>query len=605
MPDEQRRKRAIMATAPGAPRALELLAGAATGLLAGAAVVALEAAQGMTAGPSALPEAELGVAPLLALSVLAGAVFAAVFRHRPGGLAATVVGGLVAGFIWWVVRSLTLLPLLAGEPLTWSLAEATAAFPFLVGDLLFGGLLGLGLHAFVSLYLRLRPAAARAPEPKGRPPTRVVVLGGGFGGVAVAQGLERRLAGATGVEVTLVSDSNYLLFTPMLAEVASGSLEPRHISAPLRAACPRTVLRRAQVEGIDISARTVWLRETATDPAVPLLYDHLVLALGGVPDYRAIPGLAEHAFALKTLEDAAGLRDHLIGLLERADAETNVEERRRQLTVVVTGGGFAGAELVAELFDLVHGVLHHYPHLERGELRFVLVHSRDRILPEISDGLAAYALAKLRDKGIEFRLSRRVAALDPEEVELDDGERLSTRTLVWTAGNRPHPLLADLPFTRSRAGAVVCDATTQVADTSSVWAVGDCAAIPDPDAPGTDYPTTAQHALREGAVTAVNIAGTLQGRPARPFRYRSVGMLVVLGHQQAVAEIRGLRFSGLTAWLLWRGIYLAKLPGLERKVRVLLDWTLDLFFPRDIVVVPPARRSADLPGGRDQLERAA
>jgi NADH dehydrogenase len=588
-----------MATAPGAPRALELLAGAVAGLLAAAVVGALMAAQGMTAADGA----ELGVVTFLALSVLAGAAFAAVFRHRPGGLAADVVGGLVAGFLWWAVRSLTLLPLLAGQPLTWSLAAATAAFPFLVGDLLFGALLGLGLHTLVHLYLRVRPGSAHAAQPQGRPTTRVVVLGGGFGGVAVAQELESRLAGSTSVEVTLVSDGNYLLFTPMLAEVASGSLEPRHISAPLRAACPRTVLRRAQVERIDTGARTVWLRETATDPAVPLPYDQLVLALGGVPDYRGLPGLAEHAFALKTLEDAASLRDHLIELLERADAETNAEERRRQLTVVVTGGGFAGAELVAELFDLVHGVLHRYPHLDRSEPRFVLVHSRDRILPEISDSLAAYALAKLRHKGIEFRLSRRVAALGAEDVELDDGERLPTRTLIWTAGNRPHPLLADLPFARNRAGAVVCDATTQVEGTPGVWAVGDCAAIPDPAEPGTTYPPTAQHALREGTVTAANIAAALQGQPPRPFRYRSAGTLVVLGHQQAVAEIRGLRFSGLVAWLLWRGIYLTKLPGLERKVRVLLDWTLDLVFPRDIVVVPPARRSADLPGGRERVER--
>lgn len=577
-------------------RGAEAAAGAAAGLMAGLVLVGPQSAQGMMApGLAALTPDRIGLVLFLALSALVGAAFAAVFRYRPGGYAATIGGGLLAGLLWWVLRSLTLQPLLAGDGPTWSLPAATAAFPFLIGDVLFGGLMGLGLHLLAPLFLRGRPAAAPATHPA----TRIVILGGGFAGVAVAKELEHRLAGATGVEVTLVSDSNALLFTPMLAEVASSSLEPQHISTPVRASLPGTVFRKAEVESVDTGAQVVHVRPAPAAPAEALPYDHLVLALGGVPHYRGLPGVAEHAFNLKTLADATRLRNHVIGLLERADVEPNPQERRRQLTFVVAGGGFAGAELIAELADMVGGILHYFPHLDRSEPQFVLVHSQDRILPELGPELAGYALGKLRDKGIAVRLKTRVAALRAEAVEFDDGTGLGTRTMVWTAGNRPNPLIATLPFTRSRGGAVSCDATLQVTGSSHVWAVGDCAAVPDPDREGVLYPPTAQHALREGAAAARNIARMLRGRPLRPFRFTTLGTLVVLGHQQAAAEIRGLRFSGLLAWVLWRAIYLVKLPGLEKKLRVLLDWTLDMFFPRDIVLTEAPRADRVLAGSRE------
>jgi NADH dehydrogenase len=278
------------------------------------------------------------------------------------------------------------------------------------------------------------------------------------------------------------------------------------------------------------------------------------------------------------------LRNHVIGLLERADVEVDEDKRRRQLTFVVAGGGFAGTELIAELCDLVHGVRRYYPRIPAAELRFVLVHSRDRILPELSPELADYALRKLQARSIQFMLNARVSGATPDEVLLQDGRSVPTRTLVWTAGNRPNPLLQTVVCERDRTGAVLTDSTLRVQGLPNVWAVGDCAQIPNPDDEGRPYPPTAQHALRQGKVAAENIAAVMHGRSPRPFRFRLLGLLVGLGHRTAAAEIQGRRFSGLLAWFMWRGIYLSKLPGLEKKLRVLLDWTIDLFFPRDIVL---------------------
>ena len=282
----------------------------------------------------------------------------------------------------------------------------------MIGHLLYGGLIGIGLHVLVAVYQHLCPQsepAARAEVVK----KRVVILGGGFGGTSAAQRLEQLLSRDQGLEITLVSQSNYLLFTPMLAEVASSGLEAQHISAPVRATCPHTRFHRAEVTAIDTSEQTVWVRPNPSVPSEALPYDHLVLALGSVPNYFGLPGLEEHSFTMKTLEDASRLRNHVIGMLEHADSEPDKEERRRQLTSVVAGGGFAGTETIAELFDLVHSVLRYYPNVEPNEPRFVLLHSRDRILPELSAEFGNYALRKLQARGIEFLLNRRVEGATP------------------------------------------------------------------------------------------------------------------------------------------------------------------------------------------------
>ena len=378
----------------------------------------------------------------------------------------------------------------------------------------------------------------------------------------------------------------------MLAEVASSGLEAQHISAPIRAACPHTRFYRAEVLEIDGSEQLVRTGSGGSAIAEAIPYDHLVLALGSIPNYFGLPGLEEHSFSLKSLEDATRLRNHIIGLLELADSEPDDTERRRQLTFVVAGGGFAGTETIAELFDLVRGVLRFYPNIQGGELRFVLIHSRDRILPELSAELGNYALSKLQARGIEFMLNSRVTGATPQAVLLEEDQSVATHTLVWTAGNQPNPLLRGLSCERNRAGAVIVDSSLQVKDLNNVWAVGDCAEIPDPDNEGRSYPPTAQHALREGKLLAENIAATITGKPLKRFRFRAIGVLVGLGHRTAAAEIRGRRFSGLVAWLMWRSIYLSKLPGMEKKVRVTLDWIIDLFFPRDIVLTSTSERSS-------------
>lgn len=568
-----------------------LATGAVVGLVVGMIMQLVLVAQDMTgmgfldAGPS---EPALWFM-VVVLSVLAGVAIGATVGYRPRGHAAATGSGLLIGLLVWVAESLTLLPLLSGQPVTWSIVDAEATFPYLIGRMLFGAMTGLGTHQVLATMLRSQSSSTQDER---RPPVyRIVVLGGGFAGVTTARRLEQRLARRTDVEIVLVSDGNYLLFTPMLVGVAAGTLQARHISAPLRACCPRTVCHRARVEAVDLARQQVWLRRgnLGAPEAAPaaLHYDQLVLALGATANYRGLPGVAEHGFALKTLEDATRLRNHVIGMLERADVEPDPVERERQLTFVVAGGGFAGAELIAELFDMVHDVRRYYPHIEREWLRFVLVHAQDRILPELPRGLADHSLAQLRERGIEFALTARLTAATADSVLLDDGRRLDTHTVVWTAGNQPNPLVATLPVPLVR-GAVSVEPTLRVRGLANVWALGDCAAVPDVLAPGELHPPTAQHALRQGKVVADNIVATLAGKPLEPCRFRTIGLLVSLGHQKAAAEFRGRPYSGLFAWLLWRGVYLVKLPGLEKKVRVVLDWILDLFFPRDVVLTEPA-----------------
>jgi NADH:ubiquinone reductase (H+-translocating) len=529
-------------------------------------------------------------------------VAAVVFRHRPRSHTRALTGGLLLGLAWWAAVSLTVMPLLMGRPVAWSATAAGDRLPSLLGALLFSSLAGLLFHEAASRHLdggRRSPGDAPAPTP-----TRVVILGGGFGGVGTARQLERLLPRLPNMQVTVVSQSNALLFTPMLAEVASSSLEPNHISVPVRGACPRTRFRLAEVESVDTRGQLVHLRASGAQAAEALPYDHLVLALGAVPNYLNLPGVQASSLPLKTIGDATRLRNHVISRLEQADVETDPDERRRQLTFVVAGGGFAGVEMMAGLCDLVHSVRRYFPHVTAADPRFVLVHGRDRILPETGPELGEYAQRKLQGRGVHFLLNTRVVRASAQAVALSDGSHLPTRTLVWAAGNRPTPLLASLPFERSLTGAVLVDPTLRVLGTANVWAVGDCAQVPDRNHGGRPFPPTAQHALRQGKAAAQNIVGTLEGRRPKPFAFRTLGFLVTLGHGSAAADIRGRRFSGVLAWLMWRGIYLSKLPGTEKRLRVLLDWTIELFFPRDIALTmndPAPRSSRSRSGSPDRV----
>ena len=549
--------------------------GAVTGLAAGLPVGALMQLQGMFVDGGPVPPWAL----FLFSATLVGATLGAITDRRSHEFAAAVTGGALVGLLGWLVVALTLDPLLHATAPTWTVAAAAAAYRTAIGAVLHGALTGAVLHGLRSLD-RPRSGAAAAPA---APLTRVVIVGGGFAGVSTAQRLERLVLRGVPVDVTVLSDSNFLLFTPMLAEVASSALEPAHISAPVRSAVAHTRFRHGAVDDVDTAGRTV----LTAGQRVP--YDHLVIAVGSVPTFLDLPGVEEHSFTMKDLPDATRLRDHVIALLERCDQLDDRTRRARLLTFVVAGGGFAGAETVAELFDLVHGVLHLFPGITADEPTFVLVHSRDRILPELSPELGGYALERLQARGIGFRLGVRVVEASTEGVVLDDGSRIATGTFVWTAGTRPSPIVSRLGGDHARDGALVTDAMCRVAGLDRVWAVGDCARIPDLDGDGAPFPPTAQHALRQGRAVADNIAATIAGRSPSAFRFRTIGVLVALGHRTAAAEIRGLRFSGLAAWLMWRGIYLAKLPGIEKRVRVLLDWLLDLVFPRDIVVTTENR----------------
>ena len=571
----------------------ELAAGAASGLLGGVLFALAMQEQGMTVEVTGLAGFSSDGAELLAhlvLAVLGGAAFAAIVRYQPESHAATISLGVVFGLLLWIGGVLTLRPLLEGNAPTWSSEAASEAFPSLIGHILYGAVTGLGFHLLLLARRYVAPPPAAAPPVAA--PTRVVILGGGFGGLATAQRLEQLYLRGASPEVTLVSRSNFLLFTPMLAEVASSALEAQHISASIRAACPRTRFRNAGVAAIDTEQREVRVLTGASAEPLTLPYDQLVIALGSEPNFFGLPGLEEHAFALKTLEDATRLRSQVLSSLELADTEADPEERRRLLSFVVAGGGFAGTETVAELLDFVHSARRYYPDLDRGEMRFALVHSGDRILPELSEELGEYASGKLEARGVEFILGKRVAGASADAVLLNDESELPTRTLVWTAGNQPNPRLMELPCERTPGGQLIVDETLRVQGLEGVWAVGDCAQVPDPDEPGRFYPPTAQHALREGKAVAENVAATLRGQPPKPFRFHAIGSLVALGRRTAAAEIRGRQFSGLLAWMMWRTIYLSKLPGLEKKVRVSLDWSIELFFPRDIVltseVAPPS-----------------
>jgi len=537
-------------------------------------------------------ETASGLVIHLALSALMGIAYAWLFKPSSVSYAETLMSGLTYGLFWWVLLSLNLTPILMSEGPQWEVEAAASAFPFLIGYILQGAIVGLGYH-FLSVVAVFWLAALdeRVDGLKPRPvQNRIVIVGGGFAGVTTAQHLERLFARDEDATISLISNTNHLLFTPMLSEVTAGSVEAQHISTSLRAFFRRTQVIRAEVEAVDFSERMVRLaaRGGLTRPSVP--FDHLVLAIGAASNFFGLQRVEAQAFTFKSLEDATLLRNHVIEMLERADAEPDAERRKTLLTFVVVGGGFAGTELIGGLNDFVRGSLWFYPNISPEEVALILVQSGERILAELGSELAEYAYEKLKTRGVTFKLRSRVVDAVPGTVILSSGETIPSETLVWTAGNSPHPLIRRLGPGVDAGGAVKTEATLRVAGHSNVWAVGDCADILD-SRTGKRCPRTAQHALRQAVTLAHNIHAVIRGGEAIPFSYRSLGSFAVLGYHTACAEIYGLRFSGLFAWWLWRTIYLAKLPTLEKKIRVALDWMVDLFFPRDIVQTMSLRHS--------------
>ena len=410
--------------------------------------------------------------------------------------------------------------------------------------------------------------------------TRIVILGGGFGGAYCAQGLEGSLRGRN-ADVLLLDRNNYFVFHPLLIEAGTGSLEPRHAVVPHRAFLRTVRFRMAEVTSVDLARRIVLARIPGEASSSEIPYDQLVLALGSVTRLPDVPGLQQYGFEMKSLPDAVQIRDRAIQMLERADASPDESRRRALLRFIVVGANFTGVEVAAELQVFLRQARRRYPNVAPEEIDITLVELADRILPALDASLAAYAAEKMRHRGIDIRLNSSVARIEVEEVTLSSGEKLPCHTVIWCAGIRPHPLVARWGLPTTPQGYLACDATLRVQGHDTIWAIGDGASIPDPA--GGFYPPTAQHAVREGKHVAANLARVLAGQPPLPFRYASKGSLVPLGCRSGVAEVYGIRLSGFPAYFLWRTYYWLMMPGWSRKLRLAFDWTADLIFARDIV----------------------
>lgn len=417
---------------------------------------------------------------------------------------------------------------------------------------------------------------------------RILILGGGFAGLYAALELEKALATDSTVEVTLVNRENFFLFTPMLHEVAASDLDLTNIVNPARKMLKRVRFIEGEVHAIDLQQRRVTVAHGFDGHVHDFEYDQLVLSLGSTTHYFGLPGVEENALTMKSLSDAITLRNRMIALLEEADTECSDYARVPLLTVVVAGAGFAGVETLGSINDFLRNSLKFYPNLTADYLRLILVHPGEVILGELDPKLGRYAQEKLSERGIEIRPKTRVLSYDGESVELSDGTTIATNTLIWTAGTSANPLLSTLPCEKDR-GRVKVDATMSVRDWPGVWALGDSALVPDVTT-GKLCPPTAQHALRQGRTLAHNLLAFKRGQQLREFRFKTLGQLATIGHRAGVASIFGFNFSGFIAWWMWRTIYLSKLPRLEKKLRVALDWTLDLLFSKDLCQFLDVRR---------------
>lgn len=408
---------------------------------------------------------------------------------------------------------------------------------------------------------------------------RILILGGGFGGVYAAMHLEKLLP--RGVSVTLVNRENYFVFQPLLPEVISGAVGLTDVVAPIRRLCPRTKLILREVEEIDLERRTVALSRGFRPRRLVLAYDHLVIALGGVTNFSGMPGLVEHGMPFKTLADALVLRSRLIHALAEADIEDEEEPRRKLLTFVVAGGGFSGVEIVAQINDFVRLAARSYPRIDPKEIRCVLVHKGERILPEMVEDLAHFAQDRLRKRGVEIRLNDRLRAASSEKAVLASGEEIPCRFVVSTVPAQVAPPIDALDCEKERGRLLANEHLELVGHEGRVWTVGDCAIIRTKS--GETVPPTAQHAIRQAQCVAENIAATINSSAPVVFDFGGLGKLASLGHRSAVAQVLGLRLSGFLAWFFWRTVYLLKMPGLDRKIRIGVAWFMDLVLPPDLV----------------------
>lgn len=415
---------------------------------------------------------------------------------------------------------------------------------------------------------------------------RILILGGGFGGVNTAMSLHKTVKHRDDIEVAMVNDENYTVFQPMLAEVISGSLGILDTVVPIRDLCPELHLYVRRVEHIDLDHKVVVTSHPFLPQNEEISYDHLVLALGTLENFSIIRGLPEHGLHFKNLGDALVIRNKLIQLLEQADVERDEALRRRMLTFVVAGGGFSGVEAIAEMNDYVRGVAERYANLDPDEVQMILLQGGDRILPELSESLSLYAQRKLRERKVDVRLNTRLSAVTAEEAILGDGTRIPTKTVVAALAAAANPVLKALPCQKDPRDRLIVDEFLELPDYPGVWAVGDCAHIIDAKTQ-QPCPPTAQYAVREARCVANNILATIDAadRPwkeKRPFSFSVLGMMGSLGHHSAVGEVLGVRISGFLAWFMWRLIYWEKLPGFNRKCQVAISWFLNFFLRHDI-----------------------
>ncbi|MGH2861487.1 MAG: NAD(P)/FAD-dependent oxidoreductase [Solirubrobacteraceae bacterium] len=406
----------------------------------------------------------------------------------------------------------------------------------------------------------------------------IVIAGGGFGGYYTAKKLER-LAPA-GARITLINDVNFLMYAPLLPGAAAGTLDPRHIVVPLREHLQRTSLRVGYVIGGDPSRDTLQVQMISGDTK-EYRYDHLVVALGSVSRVIPIPGLVEHAIGFKTIADATALRNRIVRHLELAEGLDDKQERAGYLSFVFVGGGYAGLEGIAEIQGFARDAIKRYPRCRETGTRFMLIEAAPRVMTEIQPQLADWAVELLTKRGVEFRLSTTVTEVLPDQVVLSDGEIVKTRTVIWTAGVRASPVASNLGLPLEH-GRIVCDEYMRVVGYENVWAIGDIAAVPDPAVPGKPCPPTAQHAIRQGKLLGRNIARVTSGQAPEPFTFKTLGAFADLGRHRAVANLMGIRVKGFVAWAICRFYHLAWLPGLDRKSRLIADWSVEILFPRDL-----------------------
>lgn len=418
-----------------------------------------------------------------------------------------------------------------------------------------------------------RPSTSLAP--------RILILGGGFAGVTTAMELAKRCAGVLPIHITLLSAQNFFLFTPMLAEAATGAVESRHVLYPIRPLCGKCGIEFAEmlVEAVDLDRNRVIARHLRSDLRQHVHYDKLVLALGATPNIAMVAGTAEHALTFKGVGDAVRIRNRVIELFEAASLTDDPWVRKRLLTFVVVGAGHAGTELTAAMEELTRGILlRHYPSIPRDAIRLVLVGSA--VLPQTASNLAAYARDQLLKRGIELETNR-AAGVSPDGLSVQGGGFIPSNCVIWTAGNRVSQVISDLPLAKARDGRLLVNEFFEVKGASDVYALGDNAAQTDP-ASGVPYVATAQVAIRQARQLARQLEAALTGRQRRPFRFRLLGEMVPLSRRTAVADLRGIKLLGFPAWLMWKTVYMLKLPTLAARVRVVLDWTVELFFERDV-----------------------